>query len=76
MKTLGICRSTLINYRKAGIIDALPPPKRNGHWRYDVDGFIARSLKSITGSKCDRKLRPDFCTAADQNGMEDNSRTA
>ncbi|MFM9850022.1 MAG: helix-turn-helix domain-containing protein [Hyphomicrobiaceae bacterium] len=45
MKTLGICRSTLINYRKAGLIEALPPLKLNGHWRYNVDGFVQRSLK-------------------------------
>lgn len=40
METLGVSASTLKRWRKARVIDALPPVSPGGHWRYDVQGFI------------------------------------
>lgn len=45
MAKFGICRSTLINWRKAGVIKALPPPHRRGHWRYDISSVLEGHAK-------------------------------
>lgn len=50
-RELGITRSTLNRWRDLGLIEALPPARKRGHWRYDLRGYVERRKANSTDTE-------------------------